>query len=188
MRPLLDGFARPARLGAPLPTHATTARPAPCPPDPGTGARLRLSSSTAMSDPQIPSPYEDGGHEVTPHDGMRPTIAQRLTASVQTIPRFHLTLGCNSGRPIDAREESNAAAPKDKDGKPAYKLSVNDMVIKALALALQRLPDANVGWTEGGMLKHKHSDVRVAVAMPGRLHPPHRRHARPKPGTAHPTP
>ena len=68
-----------------------------------------------------------------------------------------------------AREEINAAAPKDKDGKPAYKLSVNDFVIKALALALQRVPEANVSWTEGGMLKHKHSDVGVAVAMPGGL-------------------
>ena len=61
------------------------------------------------------------------------------------------------------------AAPKDKDGKPTYKLSVNDFVIKALALALQRIPNANVSWTEGGMLRHKHSDVGVAVAMPGGL-------------------
>src|SRR5205085_6729697 len=56
-----------------------------------------------------------------------------------------------------------------KEGKPAYKLSVNDFVIKALALALQRVPDANVTWTEGGMLKHKHSDIGVAVAIPGGL-------------------
>ena len=68
-----------------------------------------------------------------------------------------------------AREEINATAPKSKDGKPAYKLSVNDFVIKALALALQRIPDANVTWTEGGMLKHKHSDIGVAVAIPGGL-------------------
>ena len=68
-----------------------------------------------------------------------------------------------------AREEINASAPKDKDGKPAYKLSVNDFVIKALALALQKIPNANVSWTEAGMLKHKHSDVGVAVAMPGGL-------------------
>ena len=67
-----------------------------------------------------------------------------------------------------AREEINAAAPV-KDGKPAYKISVNDFVIKALALALQRVPDANVTWTESGMLHHKHSDVGVAVAIPGGL-------------------
>ena len=100
---------------------------------------------------------------------MRRTIAQRLTQSTQTIPHFYLTMDCNIGKLLAAREEINAAAPKDKDGKPAYKLSVNDFVIKALALALQRVPDANVSWTEGGMLKHKHSDVGVAVAMPGGL-------------------
>jgi pyruvate dehydrogenase E2 component (dihydrolipoamide acetyltransferase) len=100
---------------------------------------------------------------------MRRTIAQRLTASVQTIPHFYLTIDCNIGKLLEAREEINVAAPKDNDGTPAYKLSVNDFVIKALALALQRVPDANVSWTDGGMLKHKHSDVGVAVAMPGGL-------------------
>ena len=100
---------------------------------------------------------------------MRRTIAQRLTASTQTIPHFYVTVDCDIGRLMAAREEINAAAPKDKDGKPAYKISVNDFVIKALALALQRVPDANVSWTEAGMLKHKHSDVGVAVALPGGL-------------------
>jgi pyruvate dehydrogenase E2 component (dihydrolipoamide acetyltransferase) len=100
---------------------------------------------------------------------MRKVIAQRLTASTQTIPHFYLTVDCNIGKLTAAREEINAQAPKDKDGKPAYKLSVNDFVIKALALALQRIPNANVSWTEAGMLKHKHSDIGVAVAMPGGL-------------------
>ena len=122
-----------------------------------------------MSDQQIRALYEDGSYEVVPHDGMRRTIAQRLTASVQTIPHFYLTVDCDIGKLRDAREEINASAPKDKDGKPAYKLSVNDFVIKALALALQKVPDANVSWTEGGMLKHKHSDIGVAVAMPNGL-------------------
>jgi pyruvate dehydrogenase E2 component (dihydrolipoamide acetyltransferase) len=106
---------------------------------------------------------------VIPHDGMRRTIAQRLTASVQTIPHFYLTMDCNIGKLLEAREEINGSAPKDKDGKPVYKLSVNDFVIKALAVALQRIPNANVSWTENGMLRHKHSDVGVAVAMPGGL-------------------
>jgi pyruvate dehydrogenase E2 component (dihydrolipoamide acetyltransferase) len=123
----------------------------------------------AMTDQQIRALYEDGSYEIIPHDGMRRTIAARLTASVQTIPHFYLTVDCDIGKLLQAREEINAAAPKDKDGKPAYKLSVNDFVIKALALALQRVPDANVSWTEGGMLKHKHSDIGVAVAMPGGL-------------------
>src|ERR671923_263754 len=64
-----------------------------------------------------------------------------------------------------ARHVARIYATEDKDGKPAYKLSVNDFVIKALALALQRIPDANVTWTEGGMLKHHHSDIGVAVAI-----------------------
>ena len=123
----------------------------------------------AMSDTQIRALYEEGSYDFVPHDQMRKVIAQRLTASAQTVPHFYLTMDCNIGRLLSAREEINATAPKDKDGKPAYKLSVNDFVIKALALALQRVPDANVSWTETGMLKHKHSDVGVAVAMQGGL-------------------
>jgi pyruvate dehydrogenase E2 component (dihydrolipoamide acetyltransferase) len=139
------------------------------------------SIAPSMSDKQIRALYEDGSYEVIPHDGMRRTIAQRLTASAQTIPHFYLTMDCNIGLLVEAREQINAAAPKDKDGKPAYKLSVNDFVIKALALALQRIPNANVSWTDGGMLKHKHSDVGVAVAMPGGLITPIIRKAETKP-------
>ncbi|MDR3489145.1 MAG: pyruvate dehydrogenase complex dihydrolipoamide acetyltransferase [Bradyrhizobium sp.] len=142
------------------------------------------SVAPSMSDKQIRALFEDGSYEVIPHDGMRRTIAQRLTASVQTVPHFYLTMDCNIGKLVEAREEINAAAPKDKDGKPAYKLSVNDFVIKALAIALQRIPNANVSWTDGGMLKHKHSDVGVAVAMPGGLITPIIRKAETKPISA----
>jgi len=134
----------------------------------------------AMSDSQVLSLYEEGSYDLVPHDGMRRTIAQRLTVSVQTIPHFYETMDCDIGRLMAAREEINAAAPKDKDGQPAYKLSVNDFVIKALALALQRVPDANVSWTEAGMLKHKHSDIGVAVALPGGLITPIVRNAESK--------
>jgi pyruvate dehydrogenase E2 component (dihydrolipoamide acetyltransferase) len=123
----------------------------------------------SMSDQQILSLFEPGSYEIVPHDGMRRTIAQRLTASVQTVPHFYLTIDCDIGRLVAAREEINKAAPADKDKKPLYKLSVNDFVIKAMAIALQRVPDCNVSWTEGGMVKHKHSDIGVAVAMPGGL-------------------
>ena len=121
------------------------------------------------SDQQVRALYEEGSYEVVPHDNMRRTIAQRLTASTQNVPHFYLTTDCNIGRLLAAREEINASVPKDKDDKPAYKLSVNDFVVKALALALQRVPDANVSWTDAGMLKHRHSDIGVAVAMPGGL-------------------
>jgi len=127
------------------------------------------SIAPSMSDKQILALFEPGSYEVVPHDGMRRTIAQRLTASVQTVPHFYLTIDCDIGKLLAAREEINAAAPKDKEKKPLYKLSVNDFVIKAMAVALQRKPDCNVSWTEGGMLKHKHSDIGVAVAMPGGL-------------------
>ena len=139
------------------------------------------SIAPSMSDQQIRALYEDGSYELIPHDGMRRTIAQRLTASVQTIPHFYLTMDCNIGKLVEAREEINAAAPTDKEGKPAYKLSVNDFVVKALAIALQRIPNANVSWTDGGMLKHKHSDIGVAVAMPGGLITPIIRKAETKP-------
>ena len=134
----------------------------------------------AMSDKQILALFEPGSYEVVPHDGMRRTIAQRLTASVQTVPHFYLTIDCDIGKLLAAREEINAAAPTDKEKKPLYKLSVNDFVIKAMAVALQRKPDCNVSWTEGGMLKHKHSDIGVAVAMPGGLITPIIRNAETK--------
>jgi pyruvate dehydrogenase E2 component (dihydrolipoyllysine-residue acetyltransferase) len=132
------------------------------------------------SDDKIAALFEPGSYEVVPHDNMRKIIARRLVEAKQTIPHFYLTIDCNLDKLAAAREEINAAAPKDKDGKPAYKLSVNDFVIKALALALQRVPEANVTWTEGGMLKHKRSDVGVAVSIPGGLITPVVRHAETK--------
>jgi pyruvate dehydrogenase E2 component (dihydrolipoamide acetyltransferase) len=134
----------------------------------------------SMSDKQILALFEPGSYEVVPHDGMRRTIAQRLTASVQTVPHFYLTMDCDIGKLLAAREEINASAPKDKEKKPLYKLSVNDFVIKAMAIALQRIPNCNVSWTEAGMLKHKHSDIGVAVAMPGGLITPIIRNAETK--------
>src|ERR1700682_3298951 len=127
------------------------------------------SIAPSMSDKQILALFEPGSYEVIPHDGMRRTIAQRLTASVQTVPHFYLTIDCDIGKLLEAREQINEAAPKDKEKKALYKLSVNDFVIKAMAIALQRIPNCNVSWTEAGMLKHKHSDIGVAVAMPGGL-------------------
>jgi len=129
-----------------------------------TGATFQLPA-----DDKIRALYQEGSYEVIPHDNMRRIIAQRLTASTQNIPHFYLTVDCVIDRLMAAREEINASAPKNKEGKPAYKLSVNDFVVKALAVALQKIPNANVSWTESGMLKHKHSDIGVAVALPGGL-------------------
>jgi pyruvate dehydrogenase E2 component (dihydrolipoamide acetyltransferase) len=123
----------------------------------------------ALSDDKIRALFEPGSYDTVPHDNIRKVIARRLLEAKLTIPHFYLTVDCDIGKLLAAREEINAGAPKDKDGKPAYKISVNDFVIKALALALQRVPDANVTWTEGAMLRHKHSDVGVAVSIPGGL-------------------
>ncbi len=147
---------------------------------PAAGPGAAPATAPALSDQQILGLFEPGSYDVVPHDGMRRTIAQRLTAATQSIPTFYLTIDCDIGRLLDAREQINAAAPKDKEKKPLYKLSVNDFVIKALAVALQQVPDCNVSWTEAGMLKHKHSDVGVAVAMPGGLITPIIRNAETK--------
>jgi pyruvate dehydrogenase E2 component (dihydrolipoamide acetyltransferase) len=122
-----------------------------------------------MSDETIKKLYEPGSFEEIPHDSMRKVIASRLVEAKQTIPHFYLTVDCNLDALLAAREAINAAAPKNKDKQPAYKISVNDFVIKAMALALQRVPDANVTYTENTMLKHKHSDIAVAVSIPGGL-------------------
>ena len=121
------------------------------------------------ADDKIRALFEPGSYEVVPHDNIRKVIARRLLEAKLTIPHFYLTVDCNIDKLLSAREEINAAAGKDKEGKPAYKISVNDFVIKALALALQRVPDANVTWTEGAMLRHRHSDIGVAVSIPGGL-------------------
>jgi pyruvate dehydrogenase E2 component (dihydrolipoamide acetyltransferase) len=123
----------------------------------------------APSDDKIRALFEPGSYEVVPHDNMRKIIAQRLVLAKQTIPHFYLTVSCTIDKLLAAREDINVTAPKGADGKPAWKLSVNDFVIKAMAMALIRVPDANVTWTESGMLKHKSADIGVAVAIPGGL-------------------
>ncbi|MFD2053516.1 pyruvate dehydrogenase complex dihydrolipoamide acetyltransferase [Mesorhizobium calcicola] len=126
----------------------------------------------AMSDEQVLKLFEPGSYELVPHDNMRKTIARRLVEAKTTIPHFYLTLDCELDALLALRAQINAAAPMKKTEKgdvPAYKLSVNDMVIKAMAMALKAVPDANASWTESAMVKHKHADVGVAVSIPGGL-------------------
>jgi pyruvate dehydrogenase E2 component (dihydrolipoamide acetyltransferase) len=141
------------------------------------GVALRAPSAPAAgvlplqapADDKIRALFEPGSYEVVPHDNIRKIIAQRLVLAKQTIPHYYLTITCTIDKLLAAREDINMTAPAGTDGKPAWKLSVNDFVIKALALALIKIPDANVTWTESGMLKHKHADIGVAVAIPGGL-------------------
>ncbi|NBN77775.1 pyruvate dehydrogenase complex dihydrolipoamide acetyltransferase [Microvirga tunisiensis] len=153
------GKAAPA-AAAPAPVAAAPA-PAAAAPAP--------ALATGPSKDQVLKLFSEGSYELVPHDGMRKTIAKRLTESKQTIPHFYVSVDCELDALLALRTQLNDAAPKSRDGKPAYKLSVNDMVIKALALALRDVPDANVSWTDDAMVKHKHADVGVAVSIPGGL-------------------
>ena len=128
--------------------------------------------ATGMSKSQVLALYEEGSYELVPNDGMRKVVAARLTESKQTVPHFYLTLDCKIDALMAAREQINASAPKGKDGKPGYKLSVNDFVMKAWAVALQRVPAANATWAGDSILYHKRSDVAVAVSVPGGLFTP----------------
>ncbi|WP_353642334.1 pyruvate dehydrogenase complex dihydrolipoamide acetyltransferase [Mesorhizobium sp. WSM2239] len=116
--------------------------------------------------------FAEGSYELVPHDNMRKTIARRLVEAKSTIPHFYLTLDCELDALLALRSQLNAAAPVKKTDKgevPAYKLSVNDLIIKAMALALRDVPTANVSWTESAMVQHRHADVGVAVSIPGGL-------------------
>ena len=127
--------------------------------------------------------FAEGSYELVPHDNMRKTIARRLVEAKTTVPHFYLTLDVEFDALLALRAELNAAAPTKKTDKgdvPAYKLSVNDMVIKAMALALRDVPAANASWTEGAMVIHKHADVGVAVSIPGGLITPIIRNAESK--------
>jgi pyruvate dehydrogenase E2 component (dihydrolipoamide acetyltransferase) len=121
---------------------------------------------------QVRALYEPGTYEELPLDNMRATIAQRLVEAKQTIPHFYLTADIGIDALLKVRADANAAAPEGRDGAPAYKLSLNDLVIKAWAAALQRVPAANAVWAGDRILRLKHSDVGVAVAIDGGLYTP----------------
>ncbi|MFT4159375.1 pyruvate dehydrogenase complex dihydrolipoamide acetyltransferase [Shinella sp.] len=147
-----SGGAKPAAAAAPA--AAASAAPAAAP--------------KGMSEDAVLKLFEPGSYELVPHDGMRKTIAKRLQESKQTIPHFYVSVDVELDALLALRAQLNDSAPRKED-KPAYKLSVNDMVIKAMALALRDVPDANVSWTDTNMVKHKHADVGVAVSIPGGL-------------------
>jgi len=139
---------------------------------------------TGASAAQVKALYEGVAYEEVPLDGMRATIAKRLIEAKQTVPHFYLTGDIEIGRLMAMREEANAAAPKDKDGQPAFKLSLNDFIIKAWAAALQRIPAANAVWAGDRILRFKSSDIGVAVALEGGLITPVIRNAEAKSLTA----
>lgn len=133
------------------------------------GGAAAPAFSAGPSDEQTLKMFEQGSYELVPHDGMRKTIARRLTESKQHVPHFYVSVDVSLENLLALRERLNPQAPKDKDGKPAWKVSVNDFIIKALAMALVKVPEANVSWTDSAMVKHKHADIGVAVSIPGGL-------------------
>jgi pyruvate dehydrogenase E2 component (dihydrolipoamide acetyltransferase) len=141
------------------------------------GAGKAAARPAAAPAPQF---FELDSYEEIPHDSMRKTIARRLTEAAQTIPHYYLTADCEIDALLRLREDFNAAAPGAAEGRPAWKTSVNDFVVKALALALQRAPEARVTFTPEAMRRHKGSDIGVAVAVPGGLITPIVRNAQAK--------
>jgi pyruvate dehydrogenase E2 component (dihydrolipoamide acetyltransferase) len=131
--------------------------------------RTGVVQAEGPSAEQIKALYRDMPFEEVPLDGMRKTIATRLQQAKQTIPHFYLTADLEIGRLLALREEANASAPRDKDGDPAFKLSVNDLIIKAWSAALQRVGAANAVWAEDRILRFKQVDIGIAVAIEGGL-------------------
>ncbi|MCB1433838.1 MAG: pyruvate dehydrogenase complex dihydrolipoamide acetyltransferase [Alphaproteobacteria bacterium] len=139
---------------------------------PGTApaaAKAAPPLATGPSDEAVLKLFEPGSYELVPHDSMRKVIARRLTEAKQTIPHFYVSVDVALENLLTLRERLNLEAPKDKDGKHLWKISVNDFIIKAMAMALIKVPDANVSWTDSAMVMHKHADVGVAVSIPGGL-------------------
>ena len=168
----------------PLARRLARERGLPLPSISGTGPRGRIQAEDVRTfrPPQaqierppaadVTSLYQPGSYDIEPLSGMRRIIAERLVQSKQTVPHFYLTLACDLSQLLATRERLNENAPRNADRQPAWKLSINDFVIKALALALQRVPAANVTWTDTGILRHRSSDVGVAVAVEGGLFTP----------------
>jgi pyruvate dehydrogenase E2 component (dihydrolipoamide acetyltransferase) len=129
---------------------------------PGAAPAAKPAMAMAMppSDESVLKLFADGSYDLVPHDGMRKTIARRLTESKQTIPHFYVSVDVSLDHLLELRERLNNSAPKDKDAKPAWKISVNDFIIKAMAMAMV---------TESAMVKHKHADIGIAVSIPGGL-------------------
>ncbi|HWY14175.1 MAG TPA: pyruvate dehydrogenase complex dihydrolipoamide acetyltransferase [Rhizomicrobium sp.] len=149
--------------------EAAEAKP-PAPQEPGAVQTKAQPSQPALA-PSVPglAPladarlfYKPEDYEEVPHDAMRKSIARRLLSAKTLIPHYYLTVDCHIDELLALRTRLNAASPK---GESSYKLSVNDFVVKASALALLRVPEVNASWTDTAILRHRHADVGVAVAL-----------------------
>lgn len=135
-----------------------------------TSGTSTTNDTAGMNDTKILELYNADEYELVPHSSMRKIIAARLLESKQTVPHFYVSVDCELDKLLILRKELNSAAPLLEDNKTlAYKLSINDFIIKAVAKALTAVPEANVSWLSDAMLKHKHANIGVAVAIEGGL-------------------
>jgi pyruvate dehydrogenase E2 component (dihydrolipoamide acetyltransferase) len=156
---------------APAPAREAAKAPETPRPSPSTKAEPAPSAVPAGIAP-LPDArlfYKEGEYDALPNDSMRKTIARRLTSAKALIPHYYLTIDCDIGLLMQLRARLNEKSPK---GDGAYKLSVNDFVLKAAAAALMKHPDVNASWTDAAILRHKHADIGVAVDLnPGLITP-----------------
>ncbi len=103
------------------------------------------------------------------NNNMRKVIARRLLESKQTVPHFYLSCELNINKLMELRAALNEVAPQDENGNPEYKISVNDLIIKATAMALKKVPEANSAWTDEAVLVYNNVDISMAVAIDGGL-------------------
>lgn len=108
-------------------------------------------------------------YRVSKNNNVRKVIAKRLLESKQTVPHFYLSVDLKIDKLLHFRQDLNSVAPVDGAGNPAYKVSVNDLIIKAVAMALKKVPEANSSWTDDAILLYNNVDVSVAVAIDGGL-------------------
>jgi len=133
---------------------------------PAGSVTVQPTEITPVAPIQVPAPIISGEYIEVPHDKMRKIVAERLTLSKQTVPHFYLPIECEIDKLLALRRELNGKSPEGGDG---FKISVNDFIIRASALALKKVPDANASWTDTAILKYLHADVAVAVAVEGGL-------------------
>lgn len=143
-------------------------------PPPAPAAPIPMAAKVPVADPHT------GTFTEIPLDGMRRTIARRLVEAKQTTPHFYVSIDCAVDALLALREQLNLQAPKGPDGKPVYKLTVNDFIVKAQALALMNVPEANAIWADTAIRQYAHADIGVAVSIPGGLITPVVRHAETK--------
>lgn len=108
-------------------------------------------------------------YQAIKNNNVRKVIAKRLLESKQTVPHFYLSVDLQIDKLLDIRQSLNELANVDAKGVPAYKISVNDLVVKAVALALRAVPAANSSWTDEAILLYNNVDLAIAVAVDGGL-------------------